>query len=197
MSNSSFVITDSSSARTRALHLQMDSCANNSVMRHHFYTLTLAGLSSKNVGFYWCQLEIIDEKESNTAVSNLLPSDKCHVGVDDKLPGCEYGKHKDEWKCAQIQATLTDKGSGLMNKDSEDVDVSDTKVSDLFVTIRKPSPTVALHNTNGKIPPIKIQLTIMEVVLFVVVSLCVAIIALLLVCLLIKRKRKRPGNERY
>ena len=118
-SNSSFVITDSSSARTRALHLQMDSCANNSVMLYHFYTLTLAGLSSKNVGFYWCQLEIIDEKESNTAVSNLLPSDKCHIGVDDKLPGCEYGKHKDEWKCAQIQATLTDKDSGLMNKDSE------------------------------------------------------------------------------
>ncbi|CAI8053040.1 hypothetical protein GBAR_LOCUS29009, partial [Geodia barretti] len=152
---------------------------------HHIYTLTLAGLSSKNAGFYWCQLEIAEEKESNAAARNLLPSDKCRVGVDDKLVGCEYGEHKDEWKCAQTLATVT-------NEDSEDVDAYGSRAPELLATVQRPSPTVTLHDTSGrKTPPIKMQWTVMEVVLFVVVLLCVAIIVLLLVCVFIKRKRKR------
>ena len=188
-SNSTYIIRDSNNTRMRALHSQTDSCTNNSVLLHHIYTLTLAGLSSKNAGFYWCQLEIAEEKESNAAARNLLPSDKCRVEVDDKLVGCEYGEHKDEWKCAQTLATVT-------NEDSEDVDAYGSRAPELLATVQRPSPTVTLHDTSGrKTPPIKMQWTVMEVVLFVVVLLCVAIIVLLLVCVFIKRKRKRAGND--
>ena len=193
MPNSSNIIRDSSTTRIRALHSQEDSCTNSSVMLHHFYTLTLVGLSSKNVGFYWCQLEIIEERESKTAATNLLPSDKCHVGVDDILTGCKSGEHKDEWKCAQSQVTIPFDDSA-----DEDIFSSTTPGSttrSLVVTLQKISPTVVLYNTNGETPPIKMNFTVMEIVLFVVVLSCVVIIALLLVCIFLRRKRKRAGND--
>ena len=180
-SNSTGLVTDSSNARIRALHFQAAPCTNNSVMVHYFYTLTLAGLSSRNAGLYWCQLKITEEEGSSGAVSNLLPSDKCYVGVDDTLTGCEYGEHTDEWKCAQ-------------SKDSASPGGSEVFYSDVLITIGGPFPTVAPQNTNGDNPPIRMQFTIMEVTLFGVVLLCIATMSLLLVCLFCRHRRKRTGE---
>ena len=186
LSNATQIITDSSNARLRALHSQATTCTNNSVMLHHLYTLTLSGLTSENAGLYWCQLKTVRERESSAATRNLLPSDKCYIGVEDTLTGCEYGKHTDDWRCAQNQT------SSIAGGDSEESFYSKEPLPELLVTF-KPSPTLEPLNDKDT-PTVNMNMTIMEIVLFALVLLCISVIVLMLVCLISRRRRRRAGN---
>lgn len=189
--NSSYLITDSPNARTRSLSLPTASCDNNSAS--HFYTLTLAKLSRKNAGYYWCQLKILNEGSS---VKNLLPSNKCYVGINNTVSSCEYGEHKGGLRCAQSQESLID------NEDSDEITYS--QKTNLEVTVESPTSTSLPRNptltpaqlTENKQarPQIRMHFTEMEVVLLALVLLCIAIITVLLVCLLWQCRRRRSGK---
>ena len=186
-SNSTHIIENSGNARIRALHSQTVTCTNNSMMLRHLYTLTLAELSSENAGLYWCQLKILKEHELSTETGDMiLPSDKLYVGVEDTLTGCKYGKHKDEWRCALSQASTS------AGESTEEVFYSRVPGTEL-VTVGKPSPTLEPLNDRDT-PPIKMEFTILEVVLFVVVLLCAVTIIALVVFLLCRHRRKRAGE---
>ena len=187
-SNVAHVVTDSdpSGVRIRELLSSQATCnLNGTAMLHHFYTLSLSGLSENNIGYYWCQLKVINNDE-NFVKGDLLPSNKCYVGIADSGEDCEYGNHSDMWMCAHNQTSpLSDHFEDNMYSIQSTLD--ETK--------HTPSPTVTPSKKDNENSLIKMKVTIIEIAFLGVIVTCVAIIALLICCLVHRRRKEREGKR--
>ena len=159
---------------------------------HHFYTLTLTGLSSENAGYYWCQMRVVDEWGSasgdGAAVPDILPSNRCYVGIaaKDMREECEYDDHSDVWRCAQGQTPSGGCGSTAR---SELVTATQSTVSTM------PFPTVNPAHISEDSLLYKMRVTVIEAALIVVVLICMLIIAVLIGCLTCKRRKTRKRGR--
>lgn len=204
-SNVTHLFNDSNSngAHVRALISPKEMCGSFNITTYdgtvittsaslqHLYTLTLTGLSSDNAGYYWCQLRVVDTQDSMSGVveRNLLPSNLCYVDINDTGKECEYGDHKDIWKCAENLTSST--VNSLKQMQSELVTATQFTVSTI---LSSPIQTVSLSTNNKNSPFFKLQVRVIEVAFIAVIVICMLIIAILIGCLVYKhRKRKRTG----
>lgn len=176
--------SDTGGVRIRALLSSKATCnLNGTTMLHHFYTLSLSELSEKNIGYYWCQLKVTNE--TNSARGDLLPSNKCYVGIADSVGECEYGNHTDTWICARNKTTrISDSFEGVY-----------TIEPTLLETQHTPSPTITPPKKNNENYLIRMKVTIIEVAFLCVTMTCVVIITLLICCLVRRRRKQREGKQ--